>query len=41
MKNNHIISWGLGIGDWGFGVWGCGAATKNPSQTPTKTNTKK
>jgi len=32
--------WGLGIGDWGLGVWGGGATPKNPHHQP-KTPTPK
>jgi len=37
------LKWGLGIGDWGFGVLGCGGKpnTTKPKKKPKKQKTNK
>jgi len=36
-----MTHWGLGIGDWGFGVWGLGGTTTNQHPKPQNTTPKK
>jgi len=40
MFNLNII-WGLGIGDWGLGVWGPPPKPQTPTPTPPTQHPKK